>query len=61
MAGEDILTTTEYKDLRLAKEQALFHMLKDDTMIYREYTKDRGLVVKPLQLPDLDDIYLVTK
>lgn len=24
-------------------------------------TKDKGLVVKPLQLPDLDDIYLVTK
>ena len=44
MAGEDFLTTTEYKDLRLAKEQALFHMLKDDTMIYRDYTKDRGLV-----------------
>ncbi|MBQ5484425.1 MAG: hypothetical protein IIT72_02955 [Lachnospiraceae bacterium] len=44
MTGEAILTTTESKDLHLAKEQALLHMLKDDTMIYRDYTKDRGLV-----------------
>lgn len=24
-------------------------------------TKDAGLVVKPLQLPDLDDIYLISR
>ncbi len=44
MTGEAILTTTESKDLHLAKEQALLHMLKDDTMIYRDYTMDKGLI-----------------
>ena len=44
MTVEAILTTTESKDLHLAKEQALLHMLKDDTMIYRDYTMDKGLI-----------------